>query len=117
MCDICGDNRFEIIEAYKRKLIEATNIEASPEEMAVIDNILFRFWQMGWLPSAQPERKKGKWTERHHAYSDEEQPIEEWQSCKCSECGRYDTRPYLYYFSEPRFCSWCGAEMEGEQDG
>ena len=58
------------------------------------------------------ERKKGKWTEKHHAYSDEENPIEEWQSCKCSECGRYDTRPYLYYFSEPRFCSWCGAKME-----
>ena len=58
----------------------------------------------------------GKWVEKHHAYSDEENPIEEWQSCKCSECGRYDTRPYLYYFSEPRFCSWCGADMRGEQD-
>lgn len=45
----CTDNRFEIIAAYKKKLIEGTNIEESPEEMAVIDNILFRFWQMGWL--------------------------------------------------------------------
>ena len=26
------------------------NIESSLEEMAVIDNILLRFWQMGWLP-------------------------------------------------------------------
>lgn len=58
------------------------------------------------------ERKTGKWVERHHAYADEEKAIEEWQSCKCSVCGRYDTRPYLYYFSEPRFCSWCGAKME-----
>lgn len=49
--DICTDNRFEIIAAYKKKLIEGTNIESSPDEMAVIDNILFRFWQMGWLPS------------------------------------------------------------------
>lgn len=64
-------------------------------------------------PSAEPERKKGKWLEKHHAYSDEESVIEEWQSCKCSECGRYDTRPYLYYFSEPKFCSWCGARMDG----
>ena len=48
---ICTDNRFEIIAAYKKKLIEGTNIESSPDEMAVIDNILFRFWQMGWLPS------------------------------------------------------------------
>lgn len=48
--EICTDNRFKIIAAYKKKLIEGTNIQASPEEMAVIDNILFRFWQMGWLP-------------------------------------------------------------------
>lgn len=68
------------------------------------------------VPSAQTERKKGKWTEQHHAYSDEEQPIEEWQSCRCSVCGRYDTRPYMYYFSNPNYCSWCGAEMKGEDD-
>lgn len=49
MGDTCGDNRFELIEKYKQKLLDATNIEDSPEEMAVIDNILFRFWQMGWL--------------------------------------------------------------------
>lgn len=49
MADICGDNRFELIEKYKQKLLDATNIGDSPEEMAVIDNILFRFWQVGWL--------------------------------------------------------------------
>lgn len=48
--EICTDNRFEIIAAYKKKLIESTNIQSSPEEMAVIDNVLFRFWQMRWLP-------------------------------------------------------------------
>lgn len=48
--EIYTDNRFEIIAAYKKKLIKGTNIESSPEEMAVIDNVLFRFWQMGWLP-------------------------------------------------------------------
>jgi len=48
--EICTDNRFEIIASYKKKLIEGTNIQESPEEIAVIDNILFRFWQMGWLP-------------------------------------------------------------------
>lgn len=61
MSDICGDNRFELIEKYKQMLIENTNIEMEKDEMAVIDNILFRLWQMGWLdkleqiPSAQPE--------------------------------------------------------------
>lgn len=49
MNDICLDNRFKLIEKYKKRLIKATNIETSPEEMAVLDDILFRFWQMGWL--------------------------------------------------------------------
>ena len=60
MCDICGDNRFELIEKYKRKLLDATNIEDSPEEMAVIDNILFRFWQMGWLERLELFRISGQ---------------------------------------------------------
>ena len=49
MSELCTDNRFELIEKYKQKLIDATNIETAPDEMAVIDNILFRFWQMRWL--------------------------------------------------------------------
>ena len=47
--EMCGDNRFELINKYKQKLIKATNIETAKDEMKVIDNILFRFWQMGWL--------------------------------------------------------------------
>ncbi len=47
--EACGDNRFELIEKYKKKLVDSTNIETAKDEMAVIDNILFRFWQMGWL--------------------------------------------------------------------
>ena len=49
MGDICGDNRFEIIADAKSDLLEATNINDSPEEMAVLDSFLFRCWQMGWL--------------------------------------------------------------------
>ena len=49
MGEICTDNRFELIEKYKKKLVSATNIETDLNEMKVIDNILFRFWQMGWL--------------------------------------------------------------------
>lgn len=51
MSDLCDDNRFELIEKYKKELIEATNIETAPDEMAVLGDILFRFWQMGWLES------------------------------------------------------------------
>lgn len=49
MSAICGDNRFEVIEEAKKHLLESTNIEMSPDEMSVIDNFLFRCWQMGWL--------------------------------------------------------------------
>lgn len=47
--ETCTDNRFEVIEYFKEKLIQSTNIETSPDEMAVLNNLLFRFWQMGWL--------------------------------------------------------------------
>lgn len=49
MATICGDNRFEIISKAKEALLESTNIEDSPKEMAVLDDFLFRCWQMGWL--------------------------------------------------------------------
>ena len=49
MNDICTDNRYEIIERARADIIEATNIETSPKEMEVLNNILFRAWQMGWL--------------------------------------------------------------------
>ena len=46
---VCGDNRFELIKKFKKKLFEQTNIETAKDEVAVIDSILFRLWQMGWL--------------------------------------------------------------------
>ena len=47
--ETCDDDRFELIGKAKSKLLEATNIEMRHDEMAVIDSILFRCWQMGWL--------------------------------------------------------------------
>ena len=47
--EVCSDDRFELIGKAKALLLEATNIEMRPDEMAVIDSILFRCWQMGWL--------------------------------------------------------------------
>ena len=48
MSDYTG-SQFEIIEKAKQALLDSTNIETSPEEMKVLDNFLFRCWQMGWL--------------------------------------------------------------------
>lgn len=53
---VCGDNRFEIIEAAKKDLIESTNIERSLKEMEVLDSFLFRCWQMGWLEKYELRR-------------------------------------------------------------
>lgn len=47
--EVCLDNRFDIIEKAKKDIINSTNIESSPDEMKVLDNMLFRCWQMGWL--------------------------------------------------------------------
>ena len=57
MCNICGDNRFEIINKYKNKLIESTNISDCEDEMKVLTDILYRFWQMGWLDKLDTKSK------------------------------------------------------------
>ena len=49
MIETCTDNRFEIISKAKQALLESTNIDTSPNEMKVVDDFLFRCWQMGWL--------------------------------------------------------------------
>jgi hypothetical protein len=58
MCVNCGDNRFEIIQKAKEDLIRSTNIEGSPDEMKVLDSILFRAWQRGWLEKYEPDYKE-----------------------------------------------------------
>lgn len=47
--ETCSDNRFQVIEAAKQDLLNATNISSSPDEMKVVNDFLFRCWQMGWL--------------------------------------------------------------------
>ena len=48
MCGaICDDNQFKVIKELKEYIIEATNIETSPDEMKVLDDICFRLWQLG----------------------------------------------------------------------
>lgn len=49
MNEMCGDNRFEIIARAKKHLLDATNIDTSADEMKVLDDFLYRCWQMGWL--------------------------------------------------------------------
>ena len=61
---VCGDNRFELIKKYKQMLFEQTNIETAKDQVAVIDDILFRFWQMGWLDKLEEFDRKDAEVER-----------------------------------------------------
>lgn len=62
----CCDDRFEIIKRAREHIIDVTNIESSPEEMKVLDNFLFRCWQMHWLKNDfhQLEKENAKLKEQ-----------------------------------------------------
>lgn len=60
--------------------------------------------------------RHGKWTEKKVTHEDNRRStiIADWQSAKCSNCGKYHTTPYLYYFDHYNYCPNCGAKMEIE---
>lgn len=70
-------------------------------------------------PSLMIKPKRGKWEEKSTFGIDEsgDQIIQEWQSARCSVCGRYHTTPYMYYFDIYNYCPNCGAKMRGETNG
>lgn len=56
------------------------------------------------LPSAEPERKKGRWN-----YVDPD-----W---RCSECGKRANINEWFLYDLTDFCPNCGSDMRGEEDG
>lgn len=56
------------------------------------------------------EARHGTWKDREVF---EGHTIDQWQSARCSNCGKYHTTPYIYHFNEYAYCPWCGAEMTG----
>lgn len=71
MGDMCGDNRFEIIQKAKEAVLADTNIDSSSKEMEVLDSFLFRCWQMGWLDKYDVSKPKTN-ADRIRAMGDEE---------------------------------------------
>lgn len=109
--DICDDDRFELIEEAKRRLLESTNIEDRPEEVAVLDSILFRFWQMGWLDQLRED--KGVATCRKEDDYTCENVSGSWWEFKCSRCGyEVDESPEYLYNS----CPCCGRRIKEEDE-
>jgi formylmethanofuran dehydrogenase subunit E len=65
------------------------------------------------------DRPQGEWIEKEifGEYNDDvHHYVSEWQSARCSVCGKYHTTPYAYYFDEYNFCPSCGARMKGADD-
>ena len=54
----------------------------------------------------------GHWEEKEVIINGGNGVITEWQSCRCSVCGKYVTAPYMYYFHEFNYCNECGAKMD-----
>lgn len=102
-----NDNRFKVIQAAKKKLIESTNITDSPDEMKVIDNFLFRCWQMGWLRCFEPTEDDqsvvyAHWELFNHKELD--------MRMVCSNCG------CVHFLREyEKYCPICGAKMDGDE--
>lgn len=76
------------------------------------------------LPSVQPEHKKGKWIiEGINKYELSYGTTAYEPVYRCTACGRL-TESYLRLDEPimpedadfPRFCPWCGAELEGTED-
>ena len=54
--------------------------------------------------------KEGKW-EECQVFDNDDGIIDQWQSARCTECGKIHTTPYMYYFDYFNFCPNCGAKM------
>ena len=65
------------------------------------------------LPTAQPQRKKGRWIYREH-------DIAMCDGYRCDKCGFFVPWDYKFTFidfiNDYHFCPNCGSDMRGEDD-
>lgn len=74
---------------------------------------LVDIWEIEAIPAADVVPVvHGEWADKEVIHK---RCIEEWQSARCSACGKYHTTPYMYYFDDFNFCPNCGAKMDGER--
>lgn len=91
----------ELKEAYWNRLIQSAK-----DDPCIVDAMAdWAIRKIKGLPSAQPERKTGRWIDEtfkpwglvHHPY-------------KCNQCGEHSEM-------DSDFCPNCGADMRGDIDG
>lgn len=87
-------------------LIRREDVEGALQGLHVGDTRFFEKLRkaLDEIPSAEPERKKGKWEYPRkfgHAHL----------LGKCSVCGKYEGAEWIA-LDNPNFCPHCGAEME-----
>jgi len=90
----------------RQAAIDAIDRLDIPEDMCVFEILSHIELEIGNLPSAQPEQRKGEWIDEGF-YADGHGA----HAFRCSECGGH----IIEYDADP-FCRWCGADMRGEQD-
>lgn len=116
------DMAIKALEKQQDELVECDRTsEAHPTHGSTYGGVS---WGGTYKEEAQPTdaspwgTKLGTWIERTVIHKDEaKEAIEEWQSARCSVCGKYHTTPYMYYFDEFKFCPNCGSYMGGGEDG
>ena len=69
-----------------------------------------------WKEKDMVSVKHGEWEEKETYLNDGDCEITEWQSARCSKCGKYHTTPYMYSFDNFNFCPNCGAKMAKENE-
>ena len=92
----------------KASAIDIVRFECGEWE-GLVKTIIKRFEQ---LPSAQPQRMRGKWT-----YGEDEYGIDGYHCDKCGFFVPWDyTHKFIDFIKDYRFCPNCEADMRGEQD-
>ena len=107
MFDDAADAIEELVEKAQPEKVCIANVTLSEEQVREAVEMAKR-GIVQVFPSAQPERKKGKW-ERHYSrpnvYAD--------LFWHCSECGYKSDNQYAYLYYN--FCPNCGADMREKE--
>jgi hypothetical protein len=94
------------------KALDTISRQAAIDQLHQSYNLLDAERRLEDLPSAQPERKTGKWIERNPQNSDKCRLIE------CDQCGFSHivgfNVPYEHWIENRNFCERCGADMRGK---